>query len=157
MVGGALLLFMSVGGPGAVSDEWAEFKVPQNDLVDQAASADRFASANGSDRYQLWTIAIDAGKSDPLTGIGPGQYESYWAQNGTEPTFVRDAHSLYLETFAGLGLVGLLLVLGLLLVPVAWSVWSSRFGSCAGDGCSQQPLPRWSPSCSLLGSTGPGS
>ena len=43
-------------------------------------------------------------------GIGPGSFEFWWARKGSLPIFVRNAHSLYLEVFAELGAVGLLLI-----------------------------------------------
>ncbi len=46
---------------------------------------------------------------------GPGTYEFVWARGqDTLTDFVRDAHSLYFETFAELGIVGLALVVGLI-------------------------------------------
>lgn len=69
-------------------------------------------SGNGSGRWQFWSSALDQFQENPLRGIGAGSYEAWWAQNGTISAFVRDAHSLYLETLGELGLLGLLLLLG---------------------------------------------
>jgi O-antigen ligase len=98
---------------GAVSDAWDEFKNP--DVPETAA--ERFDSASGSGRYQFWQAAVDAGETEPLVGIGPGTYEYFWSREGSLPAFVRDAHSLYLETFAELGVVGLVLVLAVIAIP----------------------------------------
>jgi O-antigen ligase len=67
-------------------------------------------SAGGSGRWQYWQAAWEQFESRPLLGRGAGSFEAWWAQHGTIPTFVRDAHSLYLETLGELGLVGLLLL-----------------------------------------------
>jgi hypothetical protein len=111
----ALVLALAAGAPGAASDAWDDFKDP--DVPE--AEAGRFESASGSGRYQFWEAAADAGSDQPLTGIGPGTYEYYWAREGSLPTFIRDAHSLYMETFAESGMVGLLLVLAAVATPFA--------------------------------------
>ena len=67
-------------------------------------------STNGSGRWQFWTSAVDEFRSEPVVGRGAGSYESWWAQHGSISFFVRNAHSLYLETLGELGLVGLLLL-----------------------------------------------
>lgn len=95
-------------------DAWSEFK----QAATPASDAERFQSFSGSGRYQWWTSAADAGDSEPLIGIGPGTFEYWWAENGTVSAFVRDAHSLYLEAYGELGVLGLLLVLGLVLTPL---------------------------------------
>ena len=71
--------------------------------------AAHLTSGNGSGRYQFWSTALDAFKADPVDGIGAGGYEAYWDQHGTLTIPVRDAHSLFFETMAELGVVGLLL------------------------------------------------
>ena len=113
LVGGlatvALAVGLASGLPDRLSNAWHDFKHPQG-----AAGQERFTSASGSGRYQLWGSALDAFSSEPLTGIGPGTYEFWWARHGTLPTFVRNAHNLYLETLAELGIPGLTLILALL-------------------------------------------
>jgi O-antigen ligase/polysaccharide polymerase Wzy-like membrane protein/tetratricopeptide repeat protein len=67
-------------------------------------------SSNG--RWQLWTAGVDEFKEEPVHGGGAGSYEAWWAQHGELSFFVRDAHSLYVETLGELGVVGLVLLLG---------------------------------------------
>jgi len=95
------------GAPGRVSDNWTEFKEPATPSNDTS----RFSSTSGSGRYQWWVSAADAGWSSPLKGIGPGTFEFWWARDDVEIVgFVRDAHSLYLETFGELGVIGFALI-----------------------------------------------
>jgi hypothetical protein len=102
------------GGAGALGDAWDEFQ-------DQGATtaapttdpAARLTTASGT-RSDVWESALDAFESKPLGGIGPGTFEFYWNQHATTAEFLRDAHSLYLEQLAELGLPGLLLLLGAL-------------------------------------------
>jgi hypothetical protein len=68
-------------------------------------------SGNGSGRWQFWEAALDEFRDAPLHGHGAGSYEAWWAAHGTIPMFVRDAHSLYLEALAELGIGGGLIIL----------------------------------------------
>ena len=108
-----LLVALVAGAPGEISDRWDQFKQP-----DTAGGVDRLSSFNGSSRYQFWQSALDANATDPWTGIGPGTYEFWWARDadqvGAAGLFVRDAHSLYLETLAELGIIGFVLIAGLI-------------------------------------------
>lgn len=70
----------------------------------------RLLSAAGSNRFAYWEAALDAADSEPVTGIGPGAYEFWWAENGEAQGFVRQAHSLPLQLLAETGPLGLLLV-----------------------------------------------
>ena len=46
----------------------------------------------------------------PLLGSGAGSFDDYWLEHRSFPAYVRDAHNLYLETAAELGIVGLALL-----------------------------------------------
>ena len=67
-------------------------------------------SVGGSGRWQFWDAAVDAWQKKPVLGHGAGSYEAWWARHGSLAVFVRDAHSLYLETLAELGALGLALL-----------------------------------------------
>ncbi len=67
-------------------------------------------SAGGSGRWQFWDGALDQFAAHPLAGGGAGSYESWWAVNGSIPYFLRDAHSVWLETAGELGVLGIALL-----------------------------------------------
>jgi O-Antigen ligase len=70
-------------------------------------------------RIDYWRVAWEEFEQNPWLGSGAGTYFRYWETSGIAAG-VRDAHSLYLETLAELGPVGLaLLVLALVLPLVA--------------------------------------
>jgi len=75
-------------------------------------------SSTSNGRWQLWQVAVDEFQRDPIVGGGAGSYEAEWAEHGTLKLFVRDAHSLYLETLGELGIVGLALLVGVFLVGI---------------------------------------
>jgi len=70
---------------------------------------------NGNGRYQYWVAALHADATRPLTGLGPGTFQYWWAAHATTDGSVLNAHSLYFETLAEAGIVGLILIAGLLL------------------------------------------
>jgi hypothetical protein len=74
-------------------------------------------SSNG--RVELWHVAWRQFSHHPLNGTGAGTFEPYWYQHRHSNQIVRDAHSLYIETLAELGLPGLVLLVGMLAVPFA--------------------------------------
>ena len=113
-IGGAIGI--AAGAPGAVEDQWQEFKAPAGSVAAGAEDnvISRLSGVNGNGRYQAWQAALDANQSAPWQGIGPGTFEFWWARDGTGPGFIRDAHTLYFETLAETGIVGLLLLGGLL-------------------------------------------
>ncbi len=116
----AVLLAGIAGLPGEASDRWQEFKSPEG----TTNATTRFESFSGNGRYQWWSSAIDANSTAPLIGIGPGTFEFWWSEHGSIPGFVRDAHSLYLETLGELGIVGLALISGFL-------IWVLGYGTLA--------------------------
>ncbi len=71
-------------------------------------------SGSGSGRWQFWSAALDEFRSSPLHGGGSGSFEAWWARHGSFRYFVKDAHSLFIQTLAELGIVGLLLLVGML-------------------------------------------
>lgn len=75
-------------------------------------------STGSSGRWQQWGSAIDEFESAPGLGRGAGSYEAWWAQHGTLQGFVKDAHSLYLESLGELGIVGFLLIVGAILTGI---------------------------------------
>jgi O-Antigen ligase len=82
----------------------------------------RLLSFSGSYRAELWNVAWRDYEDNPLLGSGPGTYEQYWNEHRPIQHKVRDAHSLYLETLAELGPIGLLLLVLALGVPLVAAV-----------------------------------
>jgi hypothetical protein len=85
--------------------------------AETGATASRFNNL-GSNRYDYWEVALESWADEPLRGSGTAGFRADWLREREIDEPVRDAHSLYLETPAELGLVGLLL-LGLFAAGVA--------------------------------------
>jgi O-antigen ligase len=74
------------------------------------------------DRPDYWGVALEDAAAHPLGGSGAGTFDDYWLEHRPVPAFVRDAHSLYLETAAELGAVGLVLLICALCTPLLAAV-----------------------------------
>jgi hypothetical protein len=108
-----LLLTLTVAfGHGIASRAWHEF-AHQRTVGAAADPTERLTTTAGS-RYEIWDSALDAFRGEPLHGTGPGTFEFQWSRDAKSTEFVRDAHSLYLEVLAELGLPGLILLAGFL-------------------------------------------
>jgi hypothetical protein len=92
-------------------ERWEEFKRPP-DVPAAGEARDLFARGGSSGRYQFWSTALDAFESEPLEGIGAAGYEYYWDEHGSLPQPGPNGHSLFLDSAAELGIVGLAAVLG---------------------------------------------
>jgi hypothetical protein len=82
-------------------------------------------NTSGSGRWQFWTAAISEFKAHPLNGGGAGSWLAWWLQHPVIPAFTQYAHSLYLESLAELGIIGLLLILSAVVVAVVGAVRSA--------------------------------
>jgi O-antigen ligase len=70
-------------------------------------------------RRDYWRVAWHEYTAHPVLGSGAGTFGRYWALNGPPSAGAAlDAHSLYLETLAELGPLGLLLVVAALVLPL---------------------------------------
>jgi O-antigen ligase len=67
-----------------------------------------------SNRYAYWRVAGAVFADHPLLGAGSGAFAVEWLQRREIAEGVRDAHSLYVETAAELGLIGLLALAALI-------------------------------------------
>ncbi|HWB69366.1 MAG TPA: O-antigen ligase family protein [Solirubrobacterales bacterium] len=108
---------------------WDQFSSSDVQFPNQPSQ--HFGQLSGAGRHDFWRVAIDAFGEKPALGIGAGTYEFAWEQHRSIAMPVHDAHSLYLEAFAELGLVGGLLVLGLVgtLLWTGFSAWRHASGA----------------------------
>jgi O-antigen ligase len=108
----AILVLVLVAGHSPMSRAWNEFK--NQDAPTSGPNPTARLTTAGGNRNNLWNSAIDAFDAHPLNGTGPGTWEFWHERNGHDGEFVHNAHSLYLEQMAELGLPGLLLLVGVL-------------------------------------------
>ena len=106
----AIPVAIAAGLPGEASHRWEVFKSHGKGARAAPSSPASILDSTSSGRYQFWQSAVDAGETGPWHGAGAGAFETYWAQHGSYKGFVRSAHSLYLEAFVELGIVGMTLI-----------------------------------------------
>jgi O-antigen ligase len=87
-----------------------------------SSGASRLTTVSGSNRAEYWRVAWEDVGDYPAVGSGAGSWGRYWLQERPVPQPARDAHSLFLETLAELGPLGLALVLIAFAAPFAASI-----------------------------------
>ena len=105
-----------LGGPVEAAERaHREFLVPAppSDLNARLFSL----SSNG--RADVWSVAWQSFEENRWAGSGPGTYEIAWLRERPYGLKVRDAHSLFAESLAEVGLVGTGILLLALAVPFA--------------------------------------
>ncbi len=120
----AALAVIAIGVAIAIGGRaWDQFS--SSDLQFPNNPEQHFSQLSGAGRHDFFRVAIDAFEEKPILGSGAGTYKFAWDRHRSIPQPVHDAHSLYLEAFAELGLVGGLLVLALvaLLLWTGFSAW----------------------------------
>ena len=118
-------VFARYGGPITLADKaYDSFTAPPPTIEEDIG--ERLFSFSGSYRVDLWKSAWRGYEEHPVLGLGAGAYEQHWNQDRPFEHKVRDAHTLYLETLAELGPVGLALLLVALGAPVVAAVAARR-------------------------------
>jgi O-antigen ligase len=105
-----LVLALALGGAGLVSREYDKFVRGTNEAK-VAHTRERLTDPANNGRLPLWKVAVDIYRTQRLRGTGAGTYQQYYPRFRTEKGYVTDAHSLYLQSLAELGIVGFVLIL----------------------------------------------
>jgi O-Antigen ligase len=125
LVAGLATVFAQFGSPPAIvrhaAHSFAAPPPPNDTPLNQ-----RLFSFSGNGRWLLWQASWHQAQAHPLLGAGAGSFEQYWAEHRPVALEVQDAHSLYLETLAEVGPIGLILLAGLLAIPLVAAVRNRR-------------------------------
>lgn len=104
-----VLVAIALGAPDVAARQYERFV--EGDRTEEADQRTRLRNPGNNGRLELWEVALASFRSDPVKGIGAGHYEVAWTRNREDPYQVAvDAHSLYLEVLAELGVVGFALL-----------------------------------------------
>jgi tetratricopeptide (TPR) repeat protein len=120
----AIAAAIAVGGRA-----WDNFSSPDQQFPN-ANPAEHFSQFSGANRHEYWRVAIDSFEEKPLIGHGAGTYRFAWDQLRHIELPVLNAHSLYLQAFQELGVIGGLLVLALVgvLLWTGFAAWRASSG-----------------------------
>jgi hypothetical protein len=80
-----------------------------------AQTRERLTDPANNGRLPLWRAALRIYDTQPLHGTGAGTYQLYYFRYRGKSGYVTDAHSLYLQSLAELGIVGFVLILTVVL------------------------------------------
>ena len=128
VVGVTVAALVAAGDPvDRAQREWRAFTA----LNEPEAGATRFTGAGGF-RFDLWTVAIDDVRREPLYGVGAGSYGLSYYQQRRQDESIRQPHSLPLQILAELGIVGGVLALIALVATAAAIVRHRRADVAAG-------------------------
>jgi O-Antigen ligase len=105
-----LAVALAAGGGGFAQREYDKF-VHGTHEAHVTQIRDRLTDPANDGRLPLWRAALDIYRTQKLRGTGAGTYQQYFPRYRTEAGYVVDAHSLYLQSLAELGVVGFVLIL----------------------------------------------
>lgn len=128
----AVIAFVvAVGNPTQwISDRVDEFR--HSGSPDLSQNSSRFVVNLGSNRYDIWRVAVDDLRAEPLRGDGGGGFEyTYLRKRNTAYQNLRDAHSVELELLSELGTVGFALFATFVAAAVAGVMRARKLGPSA--------------------------
>jgi O-antigen ligase len=114
----------AVDVPGVVADKYDQFSSSEQKAPHAGVS--RLLSASSNGRQEHWDVANATYRANALRGSGAGTWPLEWTQRRTSGLNAQDAHSLYLEVRAELGLPALLLLTGALLLVLGAFLFRAR-------------------------------
>jgi O-antigen ligase len=120
--------FVALNGPDRVSNSYHHF-VEGNAVVMTGDLRARLGDVGNNRRIDQWKVALDGYREDRFKGLGAGTYVNIWNRRRPVTFAIQDAHSLYVEVLAELGVVGLVLLvvpLALMAFALARGLWRSR-------------------------------
>jgi len=120
-IAACVVVALLAGAPARISHAWRDFKRPPPAVLRHESIA-RFGAVSGEGRYELWKVAVNATSGHVLGGSGPGTFQLLWLPRAPYYSYVQNAHSLYVETLAEEGVVGLGLLVGFFLLVVGAGV-----------------------------------
>ncbi len=100
--------------------------VTSSDRTEPLSSSKGRLTTITTNRGTYWTVALDSFASHPAAGVGAGSFAVEWRRERHSPESALDAHSLYLETLAELGLVGALLLVTFLAAAALGALRAAR-------------------------------
>lgn len=120
-VGALAAVAVAAGAPGALSRQYDRIMATDRVEVGEDRRA-RLTDPGNAGRVNQWRVALHESRGNRLRGNGAGTYSLMWDRgrgrvyDQDEVYEVEDAHSLYVETLAELGIVGLSLLGAVLLL-----------------------------------------
>jgi hypothetical protein len=106
-----LAAVLALGVPHAVAHDWNRFMSGASTTTASGDLRHRLTDPSNNGRTDLWRTALRGFDASPIHGGGAGAFQTVWDQKRPHFVYTINAHSLYLQAMAELGLPGILLLL----------------------------------------------
>ena len=118
-------LFVHYGSPTHVAKRaWHQFTGVPKQTGDNVSARLFQLSSNG--RVEIWRTALHTFERHPALGNGAGTFYQLWAASPSADFRTTEAHSIYLQSLAELGVPGLVLLVAGLVAPLVAAVRARR-------------------------------
>lgn len=110
----AVVVMLALGVPQGLTHDWNRFLSGVTPHGNHGDLRQRLSDPSNNGRSELWQVALKGFAAAPAHGRGAGMYQTIWAQKRPHSSFNVNAHSLYLQAMAELGVPGLALLVVLI-------------------------------------------
>jgi hypothetical protein len=107
----AVVGFLAIGGPHALASDWHRFMSGATPHGNHGDLRKRLTDPSNNGRSDLWRVAAHGFSASPVHGRGAAMYQTLWDRGRPSFVYTVNAHSLYLQAMAELGIPGLALLL----------------------------------------------
>ncbi len=133
-------LAIAFNAPQRLVHDWQRFIRGAPTTTTETHLSQRLTDVSNDGRTDLWRVALHGFSASPLHGYGAGMYHTLWERNRPTAIYTINAHSLYFQAMAELGLPGIALLailLGAVFIGLATRArgpWRSLYGALLAAG-----------------------
>jgi len=112
----AAVILLALGAPQTLGHDWNRFLSGAGPRLSHGDLRQRLTDPANNGRTDLWRVALEGFAGTPALGRGAGTYQTIWDQKRPRFAYTVNAHSLYFQAMAELGIPGIALLAILLAV-----------------------------------------